>query len=250
MYIQVFAKPGVTILSGQPFIFTGQGVGQFWEVDSAPNGGLVHGLAQNQIDEFRNYDALLLGFPVQINLSSGVTKGDNLSPDGTGKYKKRTPADTLCGQALLNGASGSLTSAFFFPTIATSSQTATGSTAAPTRNVTTFAVMPEMSVQLITHGGDVRIDFNGSFNFVSLDNWDYALFVDDVEYTGSRRTVGFTSASILGIVLGTLDGIIQNLNLTITNLSAGSHKFEIQWKANAGSARALGIQRRLECKES
>lgn len=250
MGIQVYAKTGVTISAGKNFVFTGVGGGEFWEVDIAPAGVRPHGVAQTAIDEFNNYDALYLGAgPVQVPITMGLSSGDAITPDGTGKFKKRSSGDVLAGQCLLSGTTTA--PAFLFSSNdAASRGTAMGSTSAPTQSSSSFAVIPEMSLTLTTRGGDVLVRFNGTFNLLNLDNWDVAIFVDGVEYNGTRRTAGFTSAAgALGLVLGTLDGMVTTLDAFVTGLAAGSHTFTVQWKKNAGTARAIGTQRRLDCVE-
>lgn len=243
MQRQVTAKAGVTIPVGQPFIFTGNGANQFWEVDIVPDGIRPHGVAIEQIDSVKNYDAFFFGAgPLEVSVTTTVAKDDEITPDGTGKFRKRNRADNSAGQVLVGGATTAVVF-MYYNTAPTGRGSVVGTTASPTRSAGTFAAIPEMTTAITTHGGDVQVRFNGSFSFVSGDNWDIALFRGATEIPGTRRTVGFTSTG------ATIEGQIVTLDVNVPNVPAGTYTISVGWKANAGSGRGVGTQRSLDCIE-
>src|SRR5690242_2285200 len=70
-----------------------------------------------------------------------------------------------------------------------SSTSANGSTNAPTTTSATFVVIPEMTVTMACTGSPVVVCFSGCFNMQHNDNWAYAIFVDSVEASGTRRNM-------------------------------------------------------------
>jgi hypothetical protein len=242
----VTAKPGVTIPAGQPFIFTGGGASanEFWEVDVVPDSVRPHGIAVQTIDSTKNYDAFLFGLgPIEVPVSTTVAKDDEVTPDGAGKFRKRLRADNSAGQVIVGGTTSAVVF-MYYNTAPTGRGSVVGTTANPTRSAGTFAAIPEMTTQIKTHGGDVQVTFNGNFNLVSGDNFDIALFRGATEIPDTRRTIGCT------IPGGTIDGQVVMLTVNVPNVPAGTYTISVGWKANAGSARAFGTQRSLDCIET
>lgn len=117
----------------------------------------------------------------------------------------------------------------------TSGQVA-GSTSGPTTASGSYVVIPEMTLTLNTNGKNVLIQFSSSFNLQAADGFDFSIHVDGAENVPSKRHM--ESATAIAAVVGSTMALI-------TGLAAGSHTFDVRWKATAGSARAVGILRSL-----
>ena len=127
---------------------------------------------------------------------------------------------------------------------------AVGTTTDPTESGGTYVVIPQMTLTLTTHGGDLLVHFDCSFNLQDDDDWDMAMFLDTVQVSNSERHMEFhASDGVIGIVPGSMDGAVGSIQALLTGLSAGSHTVDIRWKANAGSARANGTQRWISAVE-
>lgn len=111
-----------------------------------------------------------------------------------------------------------------------------GSTSDPTTASGSFSVIPDMSLSLVTTGNNVLVQFSSSFNVNAADSFDFSIFVDGVEHMNARRHAQCATA---------ISGLPSSTQALITSLGAGSHTFDVRWKANAGSARALGVLRSL-----
>lgn len=103
--------------------------------------------------------------------------------------------------------------------------------------------MPEMTVTIVTSKANAEIGFSMTAQLLSGDNWDLSVFVDGVEL--ARRNNTFFGGSLLGLVPSQLNGIVLAVVVLATGLTPGSHTFTMQWRANAGTARAVGTQRSI-----
>lgn len=123
--------------------------------------------------------------------------------------------------------------------------TAIGSTSSPTTTSAVFVQIPEMTLSLTTSGGDLRIDFDCTFQIAQItDDMNYALYVDAVQVPGSVRE--FTAG--LSITLGLLTINSKgpcSVHALLTGLAAGAHTVEARWAAVSGAARANLTQRRI-----
>lgn len=121
-----------------------------------------------------------------------------------------------------------------------------GVTNAPTTTSASFIVIPEMTITNAIRNNNVLILFCATFNLVSGDNFNLAIFVDGVEAAGTRRTIAFTGASgLLGLSPGSIGGYDVSLHHIATGLSVGSHTFEVRWAAMSGAARAVSTNRKI-----
>jgi hypothetical protein len=102
-----------------------------------------------------------------------------------------------------------------------------------------------MTITLITAHPDVFVSFNSTFEVQSNDDWDAAVFVDGVEVVGTRRNFDFFGGSLLGLTPARIDGFPGALHALVQGLAAASHTFTVQWKVNAGTARATDVERSL-----
>lgn len=117
---------------------------------------------------------------------------------------------------------------------------AAGSTANPTRNVNTFALIPEMTTTITTSGGDVIFSGYVTLSVQNADNAEVTAVVDGSEFSTSARSRN----SLTGLLGGT-NVQTANVDILITGLAAGSHTFELHYRAVAGTARADSTYRRL-----
>jgi hypothetical protein len=122
---------------------------------------------------------------------------------------------------------------------------ANGSTSAPTTTSGSFVVIPEMTVTLTIPAGSVKVDFSGCFNMQHNDNWAYAMFVDGVEASGTRRNMQLVMSTGALVSVGDHPAMEASTHHLATGLSAGSHTFDVRWFVTGGAARAVGTQRKL-----
>lgn len=127
--------------------------------------------------------------------------------------------------------------------------TAVGTTSSPTTTSASFVLIPEMTLSLTTSGGDLRVDFDATFQILQLnDDMNYALFVDGAVVPGSTRE--FTAG--LSITLGILSINSKgpcSVHALVQGLAAGAHVVEARWQAASGTARANLTQRRITAVE-
>lgn len=125
-----------------------------------------------------------------------------------------------------------------------------GTTVDPTSTSASFQVIPEMTITFTSIQLDAHAIFSCTFRMISGDNFDIAIFVDGVEYPGTRRHMQFTGASgVLGLSPGSIDGTSGITHALISGLSAASHTIDVRWSRSAGTARCVGTQRKLIVKE-
>lgn len=122
---------------------------------------------------------------------------------------------------------------------------ANGSTATPTTTSATFVVIPEMTVTVVLTSGKALVSFSGDFNMQHNDNWAFAVFVDGVEATGTRRNMNFVSATGLVVTNGSIPGLEASTTHFATGLVPGSHTFDVRWIVTGGTARAVSTQRKI-----
>jgi hypothetical protein len=121
-----------------------------------------------------------------------------------------------------------------------------GTTSAPTRNATTYAVLAEMTRTITTGGGDVMLFFGGNFQLLSGDAFDLAFHRGGTVLTEDEAPImspAFFGGSLLGLNPGRLDDLPVSMFGYVTGLAAGSYTFDLRWKATAGTARAVGAKR-------
>lgn len=123
--------------------------------------------------------------------------------------------------------------------------TASGSTSNPSSSSAGFVLIPEMTVTLITSGGDLRLDFDATLNIQQLaDDLNYALFLDGAELAGTRRELTCGLSVTLGIL--TINSKAPcSVHCLVQGVAAGSHTVEARWAAVSGTARANGTQRKI-----
>ncbi len=124
-----------------------------------------------------------------------------------------------------------------------------GSTSGPTTGSSTPSVIPEMTTTVIVVGGNVGVEFDGSFVFNSGDSFDIAIYRDGVIVSGSTRRMSFTDSQ------GALDpsGGMTVIGITYALISMetpGSHVYDVRWSQVNGTARCLTTQRSLEIVET
>lgn len=129
--------------------------------------------------------------------------------------------------------------------IAVQTASANGTTNAPTTTSGSFVVIPEMTVTLNFQGGTAYVDFSGSFNMQNNDQWNYAIFVDGVEAPGTRRLMHVIMSTALLGTTGSFPGIESSVSHLATNLSPGSHTFDVRWQVLGGTARANSTNRKI-----
>lgn len=129
--------------------------------------------------------------------------------------------------------------------VAVQTISANGSTNAPTTTSGSFVVIPEMTVTLTFQGGTAFVNFSGSFNIQNNDQWNFAIFVDGVEAPGTRRLMhAIMSTALLGAT-GQFPGIEASVSHLATNLSPGTHTFDVRWAVVGGTARANSTNRKI-----
>lgn len=137
-----------------------------------------------------------------------------------------------------------MTTARFVPV----SNTVNGTTADPTRAVATFAVIPEMTLTFTPQlAGNVLAFFDGAFEVQDVDAFDIALFLDAAEVTGTRRRISFNVSGVLG-VSGTVQ-LVGAIHALLVGLTLASHTVDVRWAQVAGTARAIGTERKLSFTE-
>lgn len=123
------------------------------------------------------------------------------------------------------------------------SNTVIGSTSNPTTTSATYVVVPQMTITATTNGGNVLVMFNGLFDLNDGDNFDLSPFLDGVEYGSTHRSEMLFNVTGLGI--GGNATYSGSVTTRVTGLAAGSHTFDIRWRAIAGTARGNLITREL-----
>jgi hypothetical protein len=122
---------------------------------------------------------------------------------------------------------------------------AIGATPSPTSANGAFVVVPEMSLTMELTRPEVTVDFGGTIEALSLDNWDIALFLDGAEVPGTRRNVNFFGGTLLGFVPAQLSGLPIYIQALLTGIAPGAHTIDVRWRRNVGEARMVGTQRSL-----
>lgn len=135
------------------------------------------------------------------------------------------------------------------PSDVSASGTVPGTTSAPTQTSGTYAVIPEMTLTVTTHGGNVLVAFDGSFDLQSGDDWLVSIFVDGAQNSASEREAKFFGGSLLGLTPAEVQAVPIGCSALVTGLAAGSHTFDARWRRLAGTARALSTQRQLSVVE-
>jgi hypothetical protein len=102
-----------------------------------------------------------------------------------------------------------------------------------------------MTLTVTTHGGNVLVLFDGSFDLQSGDDWLVSIFVDGAQNSASEREAKFFGGSLLGLTPSEVQAIPIVCSALVTGLAAGSHTFDARWRSLAGAARALDTQRQL-----
>ena len=118
-----------------------------------------------------------------------------------------------------------------------------GSTVDPTTSSATFVQIPEMTTTVTTVGGQLLVMFDCSFRVIGLDSLMYALFIDGVEITGSRRQAACVFTLSLGLL--NIDNQQPSSAHALVSPSAGSHTVDVRWARIGGVARANDVQRKL-----
>lgn len=106
-----------------------------------------------------------------------------------------------------------------------------------------------MTATITTTGGDALVIFGGSFNLQDGDSFDIAVFADGTEVTASRLHLEFHGGALLGLTPAHMDGCPCSLHVLVGSLSSASHTFDVRWAQVAGTARAVGTNRRISALE-
>lgn len=107
---------------------------------------------------------------------------------------------------------------------------ATGSTSGPTTASASYADLANMSVTLTTVGGDLLVDFDGTFSHSTAVNSVFIAFSLDAAAEVHERYI--TSP-------GVNYGLTFHLRHRFTGVSAASHTVKVRWKTDGGTATAV-----------
>lgn len=251
--IPVIAKTGSSFAAGQGGTLTGMVTASgAWEIETAAAGARPDVIVQGAVSSSRSGNAEVNGRgPFQLLFSTNVSARDVISTDGSGGFQRRTSSGTAAGLALTSCTAKSRCWAILTPSdaLAPARSTALGSTADPTYGSLATAVIPEMTVSLTTRGGPVLCWYSGVHEIRDGDNFLYALYVDGSVATGTARQLRYTSATASGSTAGLLPAATASTHAILTGLDAGAHTIEARWSRLAGTARAVGTSRRLDCVE-
>lgn len=127
------------------------------------------------------------------------------------------------------------------PNAITQRFTVGGSTSSPTRSAATYAVIPEMTLDITTIGGDVEINFGGTFAGSTLGNYSVAVHKDGTIIPATLRSVTSTN-----------NGYFQTLSLSYIDPapSAAAHTYDVRWISDGTNVvTAVTTQRSLSVKE-
>lgn len=108
-----------------------------------------------------------------------------------------------------------------------------------------YAVIPQMTVGLVTTLSDVLVTFTCTTEMYNGDDWDATIYVDGIVLTDATRKFSFFGGSQLGLIPARVDGYTGTLQALVQGLPAGAHTFDVRWKVNAGTARLVGIERSI-----
>lgn len=116
------------------------------------------------------------------------------------------------------------------------------STSGPTTTSATPVVVPEMTATVVVAGGNVKIDFSGSFVFAGGTAGTFGLYRDGSLIANSDRAISFTDAQ------GALDpsgSITLNVALSamIAAETSGSHTYEARWSRSSGTLTGVTTKR-------
>lgn len=251
--IPVIAKSGASFSAGQGGTLTGVVTASgAWEIDTPVAGARPDVIVQSGVSTSRAGNAEVNGRgPFQLLFSGSIGARDVISADGSGGFSKRTSSGTSAGIALTACTAGVRCWAILTPgdALAPSRSTALGRTSDPTYGSLAPAVIPEMTLTLTTRGGPVLCWYSGVHEVRDGDNTLYALYADGAVVTGTTRQLRYTSATILSITPGLLPAATAQTHAMLTSLDAGVHTIEARWSRLAGTARAVGTSRRLDCVE-
>lgn len=128
----------------------------------------------------------------------------------------------------------------------------TGSSSGPTTTSASFVTLTDMTRTFtIQEGKRALVIFNGTFRVQNGDDFNIALFQNGSEISGTRQQCQFTGASgLLGLAPGAIDALPVSLFAVVAGLTTGtSYTFDVRWKRNAGTARAVGTLRQLTVTE-
>lgn len=114
-----------------------------------------------------------------------------------------------------------------------------GVTSDPTTSSTALTPMPDMTVNITTKGGPIRISYACTVSPPSGAQMSFRAYVDGVA-VGIAKNVG---SSVAGMVLLAADSFKFNL-------AAGVHQVKLYWNTNTGTATANGQQRTLLVEET
>jgi hypothetical protein len=123
-----------------------------------------------------------------------------------------------------------------------------GATSDPSTSSATFAVLAEMTEQIQVLGGVVEVGFDGSFSLPGGSAGEIQIHVDGDPY-GTPRPISYASSQ------GALDPapsvvVAVSVGAHVAGLSAGSHTFDLRWRATAGAVTAVGVGRELRVREA
>lgn len=127
---------------------------------------------------------------------------------------------------------------------------ASGSTSSPFTTSNSFVALPEMTLTGTTSGGNLIIDFQGTFSVTATlilgDSVEIAVFLDGSQVTA----IPVQGASIaLGLTVSTTMPL--GISGYLTGVSAGSHTVDIRYRrpGGTGAARSVSTQRCLRVVE-
>jgi len=251
--LPVIAKPGSTFSTGQGAALAGVVASSgAWEIETPAAGVRPDVIVQSTVTTVRAGNAEVNGRgPFQLSFSTNVAARDVISSDGSGGFRRRASSDTAAGLVLSACTSGARCWAILTPgdALAPARSTALGTSADPTYTSLATSTIPEMSLAVTTRGGPVLCWYSGVHEVRDGDNFLYALYVDGSVATGTARQLRYTSATASGSTAGLLPAATASTHAVLTSLDAGAHTIEARWSRLAGTARAVGTSRRLDCVE-
>jgi hypothetical protein len=106
-----------------------------------------------------------------------------------------------------------------------------------------------MTSTVVVVGGNVRVQFDGSFNFLNNDQWTIGLYRDGTLIASTDRPLSFATSQGALDPTGSMTVVIS-ISAVIPLETPGSRTYDVRWTRTAGTARATLTKRKLSVSET
>lgn len=248
----VYAKSGVTIPAGSAFILTGNSgslAPDSWEVDLPGTAGIiVHGYADGAdiVDSAVSAEQpMFVGEPELVSVNAPVSKFQYLSVDASGVYQPRVNYQAIVGVALQDLAAAGPCQILPFLAPQRTLARAVPTSNAPTSAAAVDTLIGEMVASLnLRLGTGVVIVSAVNVDVQAGDALQFSLYCTPAAGMATEIASFRSDVTVLGKQVVPIAGHVAPSEIPSLGVAA-SHSFEIRVKAVSGTARYIGLQRRM-----